>query len=91
MLGCRWPPREFPLLFEGEYDKRCLIGPRLHLFSRDSGKDAVRGPPKLPEGRRPKGSFGGPRTASFPESRGKRWSLNIIYWFCRFPYYIIEI
>ena len=33
----------------------------------------------------------GPRTASFPESRGKRWSLNIIYWFCRFPHYIIEI
>ena len=30
-------------------------GPRLHLFSRDSGKDAVRGPPKLPEGEAKKG------------------------------------
>ena len=26
------------------------FGPKLHLFSRDSGKAAVRGPPKLPEG-----------------------------------------
>ena len=33
----------------------------------------------------------GTRLHLFPESRGKRWSLNIIYWFCRFPHYIIEI
>ena len=29
-------------------------------------------------------SFGGPRTASFPESQGKRWHFNIIPWLCRF-------
>ena len=28
------------------------LGAKFHLFPRDSGKDAVRGPPKLPEGHR---------------------------------------
>ena len=55
-----------------------LIMLKLQLFPRDSGKDAVLGPPKLPLGLRPSGSFGGPRTASFPESLEKRWSLGPI-------------
>ena len=49
-----------------------LIMLKLHLFPRDSWKDAVLGPPKLPSGLRPLGSFGGPRPASFQESLGKR-------------------
>ena len=48
-----------------------LFGTKCHLFPRHPGKDAAQGPSKLPEGRRPKGSFGGPRVAFFPEGRGK--------------------
>ena len=49
-----------------------LIMLKFHLFPRDSWKDAVLGPPKLPSGLWPLGSFGVPRPASFQESLGKR-------------------
>ena len=49
---------------------------KYHLFPRDYEKNAILGPPKLPSGLRPLGSFGGPRTASFPESLEKRWSFG---------------
>ena len=53
-------------------------GTKLHPFQRHSGKNAALGPPKLPEGRRPEGSFGGPRAAFLPEGRGKGCNFNII-------------
>ena len=49
-----------------------LIMLKFHLFPRDSWKDAGLGPPKLPSGLRPSGSFGRPRPASYQESLGKR-------------------
>ena len=43
-------------LLQTEKFGQCLknhdLGPRLHLFPRDPGKDAVRGPEKLSEERR---------------------------------------
>ena len=44
---------------------------KYHLFPQDSSKDAVLEPPKSALG--PRADFGGPRTASSPESLGKRW------------------
>ena len=49
---------------------------KYHLFPRDSSEDAVLGPPKSalgPATHGPWADFGGPRTASSPESLGKRW------------------
>ena len=60
------------------------FGTKCHLFPRHPGKDAAQGPSKLPEGRRPEGSFGGPRAASFSGGRGKRWHFNIINWLSQF-------
>ena len=44
---------------------------KLNLFPRESGKDAVLGPPKHPLALLPSGSFGGPRTTSFPHALEK--------------------
>ena len=62
-------------------------GPKLHLFSRDSGKTAVQGPPKLPEGLElPEGSFGGPRMAVFNQSPEEKGGVLSLYTgFARFP------
>ena len=43
---------------------------KYHLFPRDYEKNAILGPPKLPSGLRPLGSFGGPRTAFLRPSDG---------------------
>ena len=70
------------------------IGPRFHLFPRDPGKDAVQGPPKLSEDCRLRSSRS-PRTVLearglhlSQRSRGKRWILDIIPRFCRFPIHV---
>ena len=55
----------------GETGKTIGIMLKYHLFPRDYGKNAVLGPPKLPSGLRPSGSFGGPWAAFFPECLGK--------------------
>ena len=47
-------------------------GPKLHLFSRDSGKTAVRGPPKLPEGQ---SVARGPRAVL--EARGRQFLTRV--------------
>ena len=49
-------------------------------FPSTSWKRCRQGPPKLPEGRRHGGSFGGSRAASFSGGRGKRCHFNIINW-----------
>ena len=56
-------------------------GPKLHLFSRDSGKDAVRGPPKLP-----KGEARGRHLFKIP--KGKGGVLTLLTGFAGFPLYI---
>ena len=58
-------------------------GLKLHLFSRDSGKTAIRGPPKLPEG-----SFGGPRMAVFNQSPEEKGGVLSLYTgFARFSHH----
>ena len=63
---------------------RRQFGPKCHVSPSDSGKNAVRVPPKLSEERRLRSSRV-PRTVLevrgrqfFPESRGETWHLNII-------------
>ena len=64
------------------------IGPRLHLFPRDPGKDAVQGPQNCPrnssEAKSSEDSFDVRGLHLYQRSQGKRWSLIIIPWFCCF-------
>ena len=66
-------------------------GPSFHVFPRDPGKDAVRGPQNCQRNSSEAKSskvfvFLRSEDCIFPQrSRGQMWNLIIIPWLCRFP------
>ena len=68
--------------------KKSILGQNATFFrgtlEKMPSKDLQNCPRNVERSSSSEDSFGGPRTASFPESQGKRWHFNIIPWLCRF-------